>query len=194
MPIPRFRTTTLMIAVAAPAVAIAGLRYASDAWATWLFTATLAALATAVLVAIARAPADPRRWGVAVFGLGYLFVSLHPEGRAQLAPSAMFERLYFTVHTLSQPIMSVYPSPVKADMVIDGRHFATNPVYPGQPAMIHSWPYRGRLPAFERVGHSLFALMAGMLGAVVGRAVSRSEGRATAPSLPTESRSETPAV
>src|SRR3954469_6387299 len=104
MPIPRFRTTTLMIAVAAPAVAIAGLRHASDAWASWLFTGTLALLATAVLQALSRAPADPRRRGVAVFGLAYLFISLHPDGRARLAPSGMFERLYFTVHTMSRPI------------------------------------------------------------------------------------------
>src|SRR3954471_1991043 len=180
MPIPRFRTTTLMIAVAAPAVAIAGLRYASDAWASWLFTGTLALLATAVLVALSRAPADPRRWGVAVFGLAYLLASLHPDGRAQLAPSRIFERLYFTLHTMSQPMMQVYPSPVKADLVIDGRHFATNPVYPGQPAMNYSWPYRGRLQAFERVGHSLFSLLAGVLGALVGQLVSRKSRPAAA--------------
>src|SRR4051794_38335699 len=52
MPLLRFRTTSLMAAVAALGVALAALRYASDAWAAGLFTATLLVFAAALLGAI----------------------------------------------------------------------------------------------------------------------------------------------
>ena len=168
MPLPRSRTTSLMAAVAALGVAIAALRYASDAWAAGLFTATLLVFAAALIGAIGRVPPDLRRWGLVVFGAAYVLASLLPEGRAQLATSPLFERLYFAVHAHAQPSMLVYPSPVAADLVIDGKHYVTNPTYLGQPPLTYMWPWRGRLEAFHRVGHSLRAWLAGGLGVAVG--------------------------
>src|SRR5690349_24130234 len=95
----RFRTVSLMGAVAALGVAVAALRYASDAWAAGLFTATLVLLATAALGAIGSVPPDLRRWGLVVFGSTYLLTSLLPDGRAQLPASRLFEPLYFALHT-----------------------------------------------------------------------------------------------
>src|SRR3954469_13110805 len=78
---PRFRTTSLMAAIAALGVAVAALRHASEAWAGNLFTMTLLLLAAATLVAIDRGRDGLRWWGFAAFGLTYLLVSLAPEGR-----------------------------------------------------------------------------------------------------------------
>lgn len=167
------RTTSLMIIIAGVAAGIAALRYASDAWAAAVFTSTLLLLATAALVATGRSPADLRWWGVAIFGLLYLFPGIVPQGREQLAPSLPFERLYFGLNVYSQPTMAVYPSPVKADMVIDTQHFALNPVFPGQAPMLFSWPDRSRLEPFHRVGHSLCALLSASLGAAIGLFMTR---------------------
>jgi hypothetical protein len=67
MPLPRFRTTFLMAAVATMGVAIAAVRNASRAWAAGLFTATLLMFAADLLSAIGRAPPDLRRRGLVVY-------------------------------------------------------------------------------------------------------------------------------
>lgn len=112
-------------------------------------------------------------FSVEAFGLLYLFAGIVPQGREQLAPSLPFERLYFGLNVYSQPTMEVYPSPVKADMVIDTRHFALNPVFPGQAPMLFTWPDRSRLEPFHRVGHSLCALLSATLGAAIGLVIAR---------------------
>ena len=134
----RFRTATLMAVVAALGVSIAALRFASDAWASTLFTSTLLLLATASLIAIGRGPAGLRWWGLAVFGAAYLLASLLPDGRAQLATTRYLDPLYFGVHVDSQPMLPVYPSKVKADLVIDSKHYSMTPTLAGQQPMLYT--------------------------------------------------------
>jgi hypothetical protein len=181
MPSPRFRTATLMAVIAALGVGIAALRLASEAWASTLFTSTLLLLATALLMAIGRGPAGLRWWGLAVFGAAYLFTSLLPDGRAQLATARYLDPLYFAVHVDSQPMLPVYPSPVKADLVIDSKHYSMTPTFAGQRPMLYTWPDRTKLESFRRVGHALCALGAGLLGGLVGHLIAARRDRRSTP-------------
>src|SRR3954469_6093212 len=137
---PRFRTTSLMAAIAALGVAVAALRHASEAWAGNLFTTTLLLLAAATVVAIDRGRDGLRWWGFAVFGLTYLLVSLTPEGRAQRATSRLLDPLYFAIHVDAQPVMVLYPTMGEADLVIDSRKFSRTATFAGQEPLIHTWP------------------------------------------------------
>src|SRR5262245_41266771 len=168
---PRFRTTSLMTAIAAPGVAVAALRHASEAWAGNLFTTTLLLLAAATLVAIDRGRDGLRWWGFAVFGLTYLLVSLAPEGRAQLATSRFLDPLYFAMHVDAQPVMFLYPTMGEADLVIDSRKLSRTATFAGQPPLIHTWPDPVQLEPFRRVGHALCAPLAGLIGAGVGHVI-----------------------
>jgi hypothetical protein len=167
----RFRTTSVMAAIAALGVAAAALRHASEAWAGNLFTTTLLLLAAATLVAIDRGRDGLGWWGFAVFGLTYLLVSLAPEGRTQLATSRFLDPLYFGMHVDAQPVMVLYPTMGEADLVIDSRKFSRTATFAGQEPLIHTWPDREKLEPFRRVGHALCALLAGLIGAGVGHLI-----------------------
>src|SRR5579864_6904862 len=77
MPGFRFSIASLLGAVFFVAIAIAGLRAASDLWDSILFTTTLALLLISTLLAVHRQDRRRAFWvGFALFGSAYLVASL----------------------------------------------------------------------------------------------------------------------
>ena len=161
----RFHIASLLIAVSFVAVGFAALRESSELWDNGLFTLTLAVLLASILLAVHRSEARRAFWlGFAVFGLSYLGLSLIPSIESRLITTKALKEL---------------------DSEVPGRNagFLQGPVLPGGHArqshhdiktrdrevwdattgrLLGGWA--GTTENFVRIGHSLFALLAGWFG------------------------------
>lgn len=82
---PRFNLASMLGAISFVAVGIAALREANDQWDSGLFSLTLGLLLSAVLLAVHRTDARRAFWiGFALFGWGYLSLSLIPSTESRL--------------------------------------------------------------------------------------------------------------
>jgi hypothetical protein len=81
----RFSIASLLGLVVFVAIAVAGLRAASDGWDSALFTTTLAMLLVSVLLAVHSAGRQRAFWfGFCLFGWAYLVASLVPQVEPRL--------------------------------------------------------------------------------------------------------------
>ena len=162
--------------VAFAAVGLAALRSASPMWASVLYSAALASLATAVVMAIARRGRGRVAWvGYAAFAATYLLGAFHPrEPGPSVAPPVVVE-------VLLDPLL---------DRIQGGRPFYTTDLGPkGETFSGFRGPMgRGGLPtmtpqntvslvSYRQIGHSLAAILSGLVGATLGY-VSAHGGRA----------------
>jgi AcrB/AcrD/AcrF family len=82
---PRYNIASMLGAISFVAVGFAALREANDQWDSGLFSLTLGLLLDAVLLAVHRTEARRAFWiGFALFGWGYLSLSLIPSTEARL--------------------------------------------------------------------------------------------------------------
>ena len=82
----RFNIASLLVVVLLVAVGFAALRESNETWDSGLFTLTLSVLLASTLLAIHRNDARRAFWiGFAVFGGGYLVLSLVPSIESRLA-------------------------------------------------------------------------------------------------------------
>jgi hypothetical protein len=170
----------LMAVVGLVAVVIAALRSASPLWASALFTLTLGILATAVLGALF---ADRRRrpfWtGLAVFGWGYMALAFGPwlatEVRPHLTTSTILDLLSTAVQSPVAPTYTVTKTVTPPSTPIRALTFPGGS--DGYSVTYTTIRPPGRLvrPSFQRVGHSLFGLLAALLGGVIARAFARAD-------------------
>jgi hypothetical protein len=137
----------LMGLVVVAAIGLAGLRTNSSLWAGVVFLLTCGVLALAAIAAISRRDSERAWWlGVAIFGWGYLalvFASSDYDGvRPQLPTSLAL---------------------IKLDSKLRIPDVDTGPIIGFDRGQFE------RHRAFYHVGHSLFALLAAVLGGAISR-------------------------
>ena len=173
----RFSIRTLMSAIVVSAIGLAALRNASDLWAGIMLLVALAAVGVAVLGAIILRGRDRCWWlGFALFGCGYLAMVFGPW-------ESTVPRHLGTTNLLDYVHAKVVGSPIKNFDVTryDKNSVLHQAIIPDRGVNI-TWPpdivaatlpinrWSAALPGvanydqFQRVGHSIFALIAGLVG------------------------------
>ena len=148
---------TLMALVLIAAAGMVALRNANAMWAGMIFLAAAAGVGVAVMGALILRGRERCWWaGFAFFSGGYLALAFFPYLTETVQPKLG------TAHVIRKIYEWRWQSPFlpKAKVVeIDVHGHATERWFtPTKPSYVH----------FQRVGHSLFAVLAGLLGAMVG--------------------------
>jgi hypothetical protein len=158
------------------AVGLAALRSASALWVSATFTATVALLSAAALGAMATRGRPRTAWaGLAVFGWVYLAVAFGPwpgnvDGPPPLLTTPLLDAVQdYVVSDGTTPYMT-FDLRYRYDLVTGFRGKTGAGVAPPP----GGWK-RVDLTAYRRVGHSLGAVVFGLLGALVGRSFARRE-------------------
>lgn len=166
------------------AVALAALRNANAAWAAIIQLLTIGAVASAILGVVQQRGKNREWWaGFAFFAGGYLLLALGPWFSANVRPDLATSRLFEYV---CQPALSpnTYQESWKTEDQNVAEHLQRltielriNPARSDVAAEIEQIQSRKRLglmipglrnaASFERIGHYLSALMAGLIGAVI---------------------------
>ena len=162
----RFSIRTLMAFIVVSAFGLAALRNANDLWAGLLLLAALTATGTAILGAVNHRGRE-RSWyqGFALFSGAYLMLTVGPW-----TPDN-FQSKLGTAHIIRAIYDSRFQTPFlpKTKLVeIDETNGTSKSTWvtPTKPSYEH----------FQRVGHSFFALLAGLVGGTVCRVVLREAG------------------
>jgi len=177
----RFSIRSLIALIIVLAVGLAALRDANELWAGMLLLVALAAVGFAVMGAAILRGKERYWWaGFAFFGGGYLALAVGPW------PSDTFQPRLGTRHLLRYIYSQLTPGELEAVLVLPNSH---DLVFTSTPAarLWNSLIAPGtNFTAFERVGHYLFALLAGLVGGMAAAwlYVRRESGGGNAESLP----------
>jgi hypothetical protein len=170
---PRFTILGMMALVGFAGVGLVGLRSATPLWASAVFTLALATLTAATVGA-----AMGRRTclGFAIFGWAYLLAvfGLWPEANGVTAPPFLTKALldYLQPDTNTPAVMTVDPGP-RGESATEVTQVVSIPGGPGSIARLG--PFSGRVINrlhYRRIGHSLAAVLCGLLGSLVATAFS----------------------
>jgi hypothetical protein len=158
----------LLFAVAILALGFASLKHPSRAVAQLWFSLTALALASATLIALSR-PIERRGFaaGFGVLGWSYLLLSVFPESRAQLPTSDLLPALEKHISgswRMGVQILSLETGPFPARQ----RGTYWEPVLTSLSGIPGTLQIDEVQPEFRRIGHSLFALLLGVVGGVIG--------------------------
>ncbi len=176
----RFNIASLLVVILVLGVGFAALRESSDLWESGVFTVALAALLISILLAVHRRECKRAFWlGFAVFGWIYLGLSVVPSIESRLMTTKALTlldsrvpgrssafRLYATINsgTVGNQAQSIRIAP-------DGSLLATS-----SQGVVKIWDaatgrllggWSGTTENFIRIGHSLFALLAGWFGGLL---------------------------
>ena len=182
----RFSIRTLMVLIAGSAVGLAALRNANELWARVMMMLALGLVCVAGLWAILLRGRERAWWlGFAVLGCMYLSVSLSPLW-SRLITTHLLEYVHARVISSSIATFDVSRADQNSFLyrvvMIDGTASSrtmSNSVYnstPGEDVLATMEPanrWRSALPGaanhdqFLRIGHSLFALLVGLVGGTV---------------------------
>jgi WD40 repeat protein len=180
----RFNIASLLIAVLFVAVGFAALRESNETWDSGLFTLTLTALLISILLAIHRAESRRAFWlGFALSGSGYLALSLVPSIESRLVTTKALAYLdskvpgrslgAFKIQLVGNGTGSSGNQVQAVAFSPDGNRLATSSL-----GTVRLWDattgrllggWAGTTENFVRIGHSLFALMAGWFGGLLSR-------------------------
>jgi hypothetical protein len=146
----RFTIAQSMATVLFIGLGFAALRNADDFWASATFTLGIAAISAALVGGFARRGKARTAWfGFAVFGLTYFVIGLSPPLNV---PNSFYD--VFTGGQRPTPMLLI-------DWALHRVQPYLNPVPKGRAGFI---PY-------DQVGHSLGAILFGLVGAALGRLV-----------------------
>ena len=172
----RFSIGALMGLVLLVAVGFAALRSSTPIWASSIFTATFLCLTVGLLGAFARRGA----WlGFAVFGWAYFLgvFWLWPGVNGVTAPPFVSKHLIDSLGpgTAGTSTMTIDPGPPGESA------YESPPMYVQKNAYNVGVlvPFPGRLVnllQYRRIGHSLTAILLGVVGAFLGRFIASREG------------------
>jgi hypothetical protein len=172
---PRLSLSGLMVLIFVVGVGIAALRDASETWAGIVLLLTLGLLAVSILGVVYRREARRAWWvGFALFGWGYAALTLAPWSKPEKLPTHfLLDYLYARLSLRKVVAME----PFAASAGLDQDQFIVldpNPSHdslPGVPQGSDAVFAIGTidLKAFRAIGHCLFALVAGFVGAFVAR-------------------------
>ena len=174
----RFTIASLLVVVLFVAVGFAALREANDLWDSGLFSLTIGVLLTSILLAVHHTESRRAFWlGFALFGCGYLGLSLVPSIESRLMTTRALayldskvpgRSLGFSTLRVTGTISGVPGNQVQnAAFTVDGNQLAIS-----SPGQVRIWDvatgrllggWGGTTENFIRIGHSLFALLGGLV-------------------------------
>jgi hypothetical protein len=189
----RFTIASLLVVVLLIAVGFAALRESNDLWDSGIFTLTLGILLVSILLAVHRTASRQSFWvGFALFGWTYLVLSVVPSIESRLMTTKGLVYLDSKVPGRSVGFVTVRftgtGSGAASNLVQNvaftayGKQLATS-----SQGHVGLWDattgkllgvWRGTTENFVRIGHSLFALLAGWFGGLLSRRLYRAS-RAT---------------
>jgi hypothetical protein len=153
----RFSVRSLMIFIVGAAVGLAALRNANDYWATAMATVVVVAVATSIVGSLTLRGRARYEWaGFAVFSAVYLAVAvgtvLSDRFKEYFGPTVALEYVQSKVSgDQSEPML-----PLRGPSLDSVERW-------------RSWlPGAADIDGFRCVGHSIFALLSGLIGSVVG--------------------------
>jgi hypothetical protein len=154
----------LMIVVLACGVGTAALNAATAVWDSIVFSATLLILTFSILLAVHGRGGF---WlGFALFGWVYLVASLIPSVESRLLTTRAIVYLDArTANRQSLPVTVAFTNEGRPLLGWDEDTVRIWDTASGKPVLRPS----GSIANFRRIGHSLFALLAGLLGAFIAR-------------------------
>jgi hypothetical protein len=183
----RFSIRSLMAFVLVSAIGLAALRNASDLWAGMMLLLALAIVGTALMAAVILRGQERHGWaGFAFFGGGYLALAFAPglsdTSRHQLGTTFILNGIYSRMMRGTSQNAGDLPSlrTERERLTEKLREAAVAARTGNDPAVMAAKRAIGMLnrqidaisganyDQFERVGHSLFALLAGLLGGMIG--------------------------
>jgi hypothetical protein len=185
---PRTTIAGLIVIVTLVAVALAALRAADDAWDVGTFGLTLLILLASVLLAVHRRGRRRAYWlGFSLFGWAYLAMSLVPSVEARLPTSkglafldsqvpGRVRTFAFTVSLNGQPPppgSSVAFSPSGGTLAAASQGSVR--FWDATTGMLLSGP-GGTTENFVRIGHSLLAVVFGLVGGWLSRRLQAGAG------------------
>ena len=213
----RFSIASLLVAVLFVAVGFAALRESNELWDTGLLTLTLTALLVSILLAIHSRQAARAFWlGFALFGGGYLALSLVPSIESRLITTKLLAYIDSKVPR-SNPAGFRFPVVLSGrvwdswssqqnqnNQSINSTSIAFSPqgnlVASGNQGVIRVWDVSGGNPLgtwsgtgenFVRIGHSLLALIFAFVGGrLSGNLYARGRQPVQGPANPLESTSD----
>lgn len=173
---PRVSILGLMGVIALVAVATVALREANDLWASCLFTLTLFLLGLACLGGVfCRGRSRAFCAGFAAFGVGYLAVCYGPWAKSEVGPHLATTRL---LNWAGPRVMRNSKSWAAGlyTVLVEGKGASSSPATLDtfQPEVFllsgnAVIPGGGATDSFLRVGHSIFALLAALIGGMAAR-------------------------
>ena len=179
----RFSLKWMLAAVAFVGFVCVALYNANEVWAMAAFGFTLIVL----LVALVGAFHSKSFYiGVAVFGWGYLVLAYVPQFRESVRPVAATDALLDVMCKTMQRDIAFDPNSLNNGINVDASGEYSPFTFGNSPdvanLVLSVRPTRAvyRMPIqkhFRAVGHSLFALVFGLIGGAVGRCFSRTKGQ-----------------
>lgn len=170
---PRVSIAALMGVVAVVALGAVALREANELWASAVFTLTLGILGLACLgAAFRRGTSRAAFAGFAAFGLGYMFLCFGPWASSEIRPNLVTTKL---LEWAGPRVIRFRPAPqVLSDLstrlaVPHERRPHEKIVFVEYVEDSGSWRPARATGEFLRVGHSLFALLAALIGGLAAR-------------------------
>jgi hypothetical protein len=175
----RFSIATLMVVVLACGVALAALHTASEDWAGAILMLTLSFLGTSLLGWMIRKESKRAFWaGFAIFGCAYMLIEFVPKLWDQAVDPLPTGRLLYEIHSKVVPSgVPVFDVGAGEKINISGRSYVGigdgRFVDQGSAASSHllrlALPGAANYEPFLRIGHCLFALLAGLIGGGIAR-------------------------
>jgi hypothetical protein len=173
----RFHLGSLVIVVLLMGIGFAALRESNEIWDNSIFSITLGVLSISILLAIHRTEKRRAFWlGFALFGSAYLGLSLVPSIESRLITTEVLTFLDSKM-TRPSPVGLSYP-----DIDYDGKIdlIVANDTTGLFKSLVGTLPKgsSGTSEHFIRIGHSLLAIVAAILGGQLSRYLrSRDERR-----------------
>ncbi len=193
---PRISIAGLMVVVLAVAVGMAGLRFASPEWSGGMLTATLGLLGVGILGTCFRKGSRRAFWaGFSLFGWGYLIVSVGPWFASEIEPNLItrqglavlhafmhegreFDRATVTVGS-NAPFQTIQNK--LADLKSRGIDNVKLKMSSDPNSAMSTLILTANFADFMRIGHCLFALIAGGIGGMIAAQFHKAEERLSCP-------------
>ena len=184
----RFTIGSLLGVIVVLGVVLAALKESSDLWESGIFSVTLVVLLASILLAVHRTESRRAFWlGFALFGWSYLGLSLVPSMESRLITTKAFAYLdskvpgrslgTFTIRLSGNGSGSPGNQVENVAFSADGTRLAAS-----SQGSVRVWDaatgrllggWTGTTENFIRIGHSLFALLAGWFGGLLSLRLSR---------------------
>jgi hypothetical protein len=164
----RFHIATFVILILLLGVCLAALRESNEAWDSSIFSLTLGVLIISILLAIHRTEKRRAFWmGFALFGSAYMGMSLVPAIESRLITT---RALAFLDSKVPRPIQGGLGYFEYAGDGFMDIQFANNTLFPWN-SLVGTSPKGsiGTTEHFVRIGHSVLAIVAALLGGQLSR-------------------------